>query len=115
MLCDTDAALRVVLERWTMRTPAKLKLAYYPLPAAEALRIRRPLPFRLAAASVLDPCAGTGAALHTLSHSATVMRYGVELDAHRAGEARKLLDDVIQGSAFDTHAAVESFSLLYLN
>jgi hypothetical protein len=98
-----------------MRTQAKLKLGYYPLAAAEARRIRNHLHFPLEAASVLDPCAGTGAALHTLSDSATVIRYGVELDAHRAGEARTLLDDVIQGSAFDTHAPVESFSLVYLN
>ena len=42
-------------------------------------------------------------------------RYGVELDAHRAEEARNVLDYVIQGSAFDTHAPVDSFSLLYLN
>jgi hypothetical protein len=39
----------------------------------------------------------------------------VELDAYRAEEARKVLDEVIQGSAFDTHAPVESFSLVYLN
>ena len=42
-------------------------------------------------------------------------RYAVELDAHRAEEARNVLDYVIQGSAFDTHAPVDSFSLLYLN
>src|SRR6185295_9837557 len=66
-------------------------------------------------ASVLDPCAGTGAAFQVLTEGTVVRRYGVELDAHRAGEARQVLDEVIQGSAFDTHAAVESFSLLYLN
>ena len=50
-----------------------------------------------------------------LSDGAAVRRYGIELDAYRAEEARKVLDDVIQGSAFDTHAPVDSFSLLYLN
>ena len=98
-----------------MRTQAKLKLGYYPMAAPEARRIRNYLQFPVEAASVLDPCAGTGAALRTLSDGAAVTRYGVELDAHRAGEARELLDEVIQGSAFDTHAPVESFSLLYLN
>jgi hypothetical protein len=39
----------------------------------------------------------------------------VELDAYRAREAQQVFDDVIQGSAFDAHAAVESFSLVYLN
>jgi tRNA1(Val) A37 N6-methylase TrmN6 len=98
-----------------MRIQAKLKLGYYPLAAAEAGRIRNYLQFPSEPASVLDPCAGTGAALHTLSDGAAVSRYGVELDAHRAEVARKVLDVVIQGSAFDTHGPVESFSLLYLN
>src|SRR3989442_284288 len=97
------------------RTQSKLKLGYYPLAAAEAERIRNYLQFPNEPASVLDPCAGTGAALRTLSDGAAVRRYGVELDAYRAEESRKILDEVIQGSAFDTHAAVESFSLLYLN
>jgi len=44
-----------------------------------------------------------------------VRRYGIELDAYRAEEARKMLDEVIQGSAFDTHTPVDSFSLVYLN
>ncbi len=98
-----------------MRTQAKLKLGYYPLAPAEARRIRNYLQFSDEAASILDPCAGTGAALSILSEGAAVKRYGIELDAYRAEEARKLLDDVVQGSAFETHAPVESFSLLYLN
>jgi hypothetical protein len=44
-----------------------------------------------------------------------VRRYGIELDAYRSEEARETLDKVIQGSAFDTHAAVESYSMVYLN
>jgi hypothetical protein len=50
-----------------------------------------------------------------LTACASVRTYGIELDAYRAAEARDVLDEVIQGSAFDTHAPVESFSLLYLN
>ena len=84
-------------------------------PGAEAARIRRFLQFSGESASVLDPCAGTGAALVGLTDKAAVRRYGVELDAYRAEEARKVLDEVIQGSAFDTHAPVESFSMVYLN
>src|SRR5689334_22291620 len=98
-----------------MRTQARLKLGYYPLAVAEAKRIRAFLQFSNEPASVLDPCTGTGSALCTVSDCATLMRYGVELDAYRAGEAHKILDEVIQGSALDTHAAVESFSLVYLN
>ena len=98
-----------------MRTQAKLKLGYYPLALAEARRIRNYLQFLNEPASIIDPCAGTGTALCALSDGAAVRRYGVELDAYRAEEARKSLDEVIHGSAFDTHAPVDSFSLLYLN
>ena len=98
-----------------MRTQAKLKLGHCPLALAEARRLRNYLQFPNESANVLDPCAGTGAALHKLTDGAAVRRYGVELDAYRAEEARKILDEVIQGSAFDTHAPVDSFSLVYLN
>ena len=98
-----------------MRKQAKMKLGHYPLVLVEAKRIRNYLQFPNEPASILDPCAGTGAALCALSDGASARRYGIELDAYRAEEARKVLDDVIQGSAFDTHAPVESFSLLYLN
>jgi len=98
-----------------VRTQARLKLAYYPLATPEAMRIRRYLQFPSECASVIDPCAGTGSALCAVTDGAEVKRYGVELDAYRAEEARKIIDEVIQGSAFDTHVPVESFSLLYLN
>ncbi len=98
-----------------MRTQAKLKLGYYPLALAEAGRIRNYLQFPNESASILDPCAGTGTALRALSEGTAVRRYGIELDAYRAEEARKILDEVIHGSAFDTHAPVDSFSLVYLN
>src|SRR6266705_810775 len=98
-----------------MRTQAKLKLGHYPLALAEARRIRNYLQFPNELANVLDPCAGTGAALHKLTDGAAVRRYGIELDAYRAEEAGKILDEVIQGSAFDSHAPVDSFSLVYLN
>jgi tRNA1(Val) A37 N6-methylase TrmN6 len=97
------------------RTQSKLKLGYYPLALAETRRIRNYLQFPNEPASILDPCAGTGTALRTLSDREAVRRYGVELDAYRAEEASKILDEVIHGNAFDAHAAVDSFSLLYLN
>ena len=48
------------------RNASKLKLSYYPLAEREGMRIRRFLQFA-GAASVLDPCAGTGAALRTIT------------------------------------------------
>lgn len=97
-----------------MRSAAKLKLGYYPLVQAEAERIRKFLQFH-GEASVLDPCTGTGAALRTITQDAAALRYGIELDSYRAGEAKGALDHVIHGSVFEVHAPVESFSLLYLN
>ncbi len=96
------------------RNVSKLKLSYYPLAEREGMRMRRFLQFA-GAASVLDPCAGTGAALRTITDGAEARRYGIELDAYRAAEARKILDEVIHGSVFETHSPVESYTMLYLN
>ena len=98
-----------------MRFQGRLKLGYYPLPASEALRLRRFVGFPVERCQALDPCSGTGAALKALTVGGNVRTYGIELDAYRATEAREVLDEVIQGSTFDTHSPVESFSLLYLN
>jgi hypothetical protein len=62
---------------------ARIKLGYYPLPPAEGARLRRLLDFN-AGASAVDPCAGTGAALHQLTQGVEVKKHGVELDAGRA-------------------------------
>src|ERR1700693_2192080 len=58
-----------------MRNVARIKLGYYPLPPSEGDRIRRLLKFPTEAASVLDPCAGTGAALEQITHAAEADRY----------------------------------------
>jgi hypothetical protein len=96
------------------RNAARLKLGYYPLVEAEAARIRRFLQFPEICAA-LDPCAGKGTALKLIAGAPGVRLYGIELDSFRASEATTALDEVVQGSAFDTHAPVESCSLLYLN
>ncbi|MEQ1934826.1 MAG: DUF6094 domain-containing protein, partial [Fimbriimonadaceae bacterium] len=98
-----------------MRLEGRMRLGYYPLDSRESQRIRRFLHFPVEPASVLDPCAGTGAALLAITENSGSKRYGIELDSHRAVEARTNLDEVIQGNAFDAKAPVESFSLLYLN
>jgi predicted RNA methylase len=98
-----------------LRPEARLKLGYYPLPNEEAVRISRWLQFSGSDTSVLDPCAGTGAAIAVIAEGEGVRRYAVELDAGRAEEAHAYAHEVIHGSAFDCHAPVESFSLLYLN
>lgn len=98
-----------------MRQQGVLKLGYFPLSPVEAKRIRGFLSFDVQGTNGLDPCAGTGTALRLITEADSVRRYGVELDTYRAADARQALDEVIQGSAFDVHAAVESFSLVYLN
>lgn len=97
-----------------MRPQARMKLGYYPLPDPEANRIANWLHYS-DCASALDPCAGTGSALAKIACSPDVRRYAIELDAHRAAQARSNADEVVHGSAFDCHTPVESFSLLYLN
>jgi SAM-dependent methyltransferase len=96
------------------RNAARRKLGYFPLVENEAKRIRQFLQFP-AACAALDPCAGTGRALDLIAGSAGARLYGIELDAFRAEEALQNLDQVIQGSTFDAHSPVESYSLLYLN
>ncbi|MBY0502697.1 MAG: class I SAM-dependent methyltransferase [Bryobacteraceae bacterium] len=99
-----------------MRGIARQKLGYYPLPQREAENIRRFLFFgENVDASLLDPCAGTGAAFAAVTSQAKARRYAVELDAFRAEAARAIVDNVVQGNCFDVHCAVESFSLLFLN
>lgn len=98
-----------------MRSAARLKLGYYPLPNQEAARLRNLLEFPAEGASVLDPCVGTGAALLDITANAAAIRYGVELDATRAQQAVEAGIFTVHGNIFGANAAAESFSLLYLN
>jgi hypothetical protein len=69
---------------FAVRKIAVQKLGYFPLPLKEAERIGRFLVFSGQATSVLDPCAGTGAALATITVGANVVRYAVESFEFRA-------------------------------
>jgi hypothetical protein len=96
------------------RNASRIKLGYYPLPPAEGARLRRLLDF-VPGASAVDPCAGTGAALHQLTEGAQVSLHAVELDAVRAAAATASGITTIHGNVFDTVGKSESFSFLYLN
>jgi len=98
-----------------VRLAGRLKLGYFPLPLAEGDKIRNLLLFGTEPASVIDPCVGTGAALHQITKGGNCRLYGIELDAARAATAAVMGITTIQGSTFDTHSKVERFSLLYLN
>ncbi|TAM79660.1 MAG: class I SAM-dependent methyltransferase [Acidobacteria bacterium] len=97
------------------RPQNKLRMGYFPLPEAEAQRIRRHLVYGDADFCALDPCAGEGQALATITAGAAGHRYGIELDANRAEQARTRTDQLIYGSCFDVDCRAESFSLLYEN
>jgi len=97
-----------------MRSAARLKMGYYPLPESEGVKLRSLLSFN-GRASVIDPCVGPGTALNLVTHDAPVRRYGIELDAERARIASSKGIETIQGNTFDAIAKPESFSLLYLN
>ncbi len=98
-----------------MRLAGRERLGFYPLPMAEAIRIRAFLRFSEEGCGAVDPCIGEGAAFAQITAGAQAHRYGIELDAGRAEQARSLADEVIQGNCFDVQCPVESFSLLYLN
>ena len=98
-----------------MRLAGRERLGFYPLPIAEAKRIRKFLQFPEQVSSALDPCIGEGVAFTEITRGARALRYGVELDAQRATLAQSSADEVIHGNCFDVQCPVESFSLIYLN
>lgn len=71
-----------------MRLAGRTRLGFYPLPPPEAERIRRFLALPDQQCCALDPCVGDGAAFAEIASDKGVLRYGVELDAGRANQAR---------------------------
>ena len=98
-----------------LRFQGKSRLGFYSLPLSEAQRIRRFLLFPDQPSSALDPCVGDGVAFEAITSGAEVLRYGIELDAYRAEQARERIPNVIQGNTLEVQCAVECFGLLYLN
>jgi len=68
-----------------------------------------------APSSAIDPCVGDGAAFEVITTGAKVFRYGIELDAYWAQEARQRIPNIVQGSTLEVQCAVECFGLSYLN
>jgi hypothetical protein len=97
-----------------MRPHGQTKLGFFPLPVAEAARLKRCLNFA-AEFSALDPCVGNGVAFTHLLHGATARRYGIEIDTYRAEQARAMGIETLQASAMDVRCPPEAVSLLYLN
>ena len=97
-----------------MRNHGKIKLGFYPLPVAEARRLKNCLLFR-EQFSAVDPCIGDGVAFSKLLEGVSAHRYGIEIDAHRAEQAKGLGISTVQANALDVRCPAESISLLYLN
>jgi SAM-dependent methyltransferase len=98
-----------------LRFVGKSRLGFYPLPLSEAQRIRRFLLFPDTPSSAIDPCVGDGLAFEVITNGAEVLRYGIELDAYRAEQARERISNIVQGNALEVQCPVECFGLLYLN
>lgn len=67
------------------------------------------------AVRLVDPCAGTGAALQQLAATVGGETYGIELETDRYEEAAGVLDHALPGSAFTARIEEAGFSCLFLN
>ena len=97
-----------------MRPQGQTKLGFFPLPVAEAKRLKSWLTFP-EDFSALDPCVGDGVAFTHLLHGVAAHRYGIEIDAYRAEQARALGIETLQANTLDVRCQPEAVSLLYLN
>src|SRR5207249_2014954 len=111
---EAQLLLRERQEDFPLRIEARVRLGYYPLPSAEAERIRQHLQLTPGFVA-LDPCIGEGHALAAITAGIQGHRCGIELDAYRAEQASTRAHQVVHASAFDVHCPVESVSLLYLD
>jgi len=97
-----------------VRPEGKTKLGFFPLPTAEATRLRSCLVFP-PEFSDLDPCVGEGVAFTELLKGAGARRYGIEIDVNRAERATNLGVETLHADAMDVRCPAEALSLLYLN
>ena len=97
-----------------MHAHGRAKLGFYPLPPAEANRLKNWLNFP-EQFSALAPCVGDGVAFAHLLGGAPSCRYGIEIDAYRADQARALAIETLQADSKEVRCPAESLSLLYLN
>ena len=97
-----------------MRVHGKTKLGFFPLPIVEAKRLKNHLSFA-SECSAIDPCIGDGVAFSALLQGSLARRYGTEIDADRAAQAKALGIEALQANTLDVRCPAESVSLLYLN
>jgi tRNA1(Val) A37 N6-methylase TrmN6 len=105
-----------------MRLVAQMKGGYYPAhEEAIALSARFLCPPSRASITILDPCAGTGAAIKQLGDllgCPPARTYAIELDESRAQTLHDTLPDarvLAPASFFGCRASLNSFSFIWLN
>jgi hypothetical protein len=100
----------------TMRLAGRIKLGFYPTPISVIDRIKSivsvPESQRI---NAFDPCCGEGMALKHLADGWDCQTYGIELDEHRAEEAKQNLDNALKCSYTQTRITNGCFSVLFLN
>jgi uncharacterized methyltransferase DUF6094 len=97
-----------------MRPHGKAKLGFFPLPTAEAERLKNCLTFP-DEFSAVDPCVGDGVAFTRLLRGSQARRYGIEIDADRAERSASLGVDTLQANTLNVRCPADALSLLYLN
>jgi hypothetical protein len=98
----------------SMRSVARLKMGYYPLPESEAAKLRSLLVF-LGPASAIDPCVGKGIALDLITKEASLCPVWRRTRCRSRMHGECPRDPDTSGNTFDAIAKPESSSLLYLN
>jgi len=97
-----------------MRLEARLKMGYYPTPLSVVERVKTFIRFP-EACTIFDPCCGEGNALQKLAEGTIAKTYGIEIDEHRAEQAKAKLDFVLRCGYEQTRISNGAFSCLFLN
>jgi len=99
-----------------MRLAGRIKMGYYPTPLSVIDRIKSfisaPENQKI---NAFDPCCGEGLALKHLTEGWNCHTYGIELDEHRAEEAKQNLNHILKCSYTQTRITNGCFSVLFLN
>jgi tRNA1(Val) A37 N6-methylase TrmN6 len=100
----------------TMRLAGRIKMGYYPTPLSIVERIKSFVSIpKNQPINALDPCCGEGLALRNLTEGLDCETYGIELDSHRAEEAKENLHHVLKCSYTEARITNGCYSLLFLN
>ena len=97
-----------------MRLEARVKMGYYPTPISVVESIKSFICFA-EDNTLFDPCCGEGNALAELAENTSAKTYGIEIDHHRAEEAKTKLHQVLKCGYEQTRISNSGFSCLFLN